>query len=148
MKISEIADAETALGLWRLISDNTWAAINYQAQQEAKEKAAKAAKASKRKPRKSSPAAAKPIVLKPVKPSAAPKSGDEAAKPQKDKPQQEPSANASAQPAGGVGAAGSVGALPSSTNNSAPTSQSLLAADPDNPERLNLGQGKPAPTLL
>ena len=148
MKISEIADAETALGLWRLISDNTWAAINYQAQQEAKEKAAKAEKASKRKPRKSSPAAAKPIVLKPVKPSAAPKSGDEAAKPQKDKPQQEPSANASAQPAGGVGAAGSVGALPSSTNNSAPTSHSLSAADPDNPERLNLGQGKPAPTLL
>ncbi len=145
MKISEIADAETALGLWRLISDNTWAAINYQAQQEAKEKAAKAAKASKRKPRKSSPAAAKPVVLKPVKPSAAPKSGDEAAKPQKDKPQQEPSANASAQPAG---AAGSVGALPSSTNNSAPTSQALSAADPDNPERLNLGQGKPAPTLL
>ena len=148
MKISEIADAETALGLWRLISDNTWAAINYQAQQEAKEKAAKAEKASKRKPRKSSAAAAKPIVLKPVKPSAAPKSGDEAAKPQKDKPQQEPSANASAQPAGGVGAAGSVGALPSSTNNSAPTSHSLSAADPDNPERLNLGQGKPAPTLL
>jgi hypothetical protein len=84
-------------------------------------------------------------VLKPVKPSAAPKSGDEAAKPQKDKPQQEPSANAPAQPAG---AAGSVGALPSSTNNSAPTSHSLSAADPDNPERLNLGQGKPAPTLL
>ena len=68
MKINEIANAADALGLWRLISDNTWAALDLQAQQEAQAKAAKAAKASKRKPRKSSVAAAKPVVLKPTPP--------------------------------------------------------------------------------
>ena len=68
MKINEIANAADALGLWRLISDNTWAALDLQAQQEAKEKAAKAKSASKRKPRKSSAAAAKPVVLKPTPP--------------------------------------------------------------------------------
>ena len=70
MKINEIANAADALGLWRLISDNTWAALDLQAQQQAKEKAAKAKakKPSKRKPRKSSSAAAKPVVLKPTPP--------------------------------------------------------------------------------
>ena len=68
MKINEIANAADALGLWRLISDNTWAALDLQAQQEAQAKAAKAAKASKRKPRKSSSAAANPVVLKPTLP--------------------------------------------------------------------------------
>ena len=68
MKINEIANATDALGLWRLISDNTWAALDLQAQQQAKEKAAKAKakKPSKRKPRKFSSAAAKPVVLKPT----------------------------------------------------------------------------------
>ena len=66
MKINEIANAADELGLWRLISDNTWAALDLQAQQEAQAKAAKAAKPSKRKPRKSSSAAAKPVVLKPT----------------------------------------------------------------------------------
>ena len=150
MKISEIADAESALGLWKLISDNTWAAINYQAQQEAKEKAAKAEKASQRKPRKSRSKAAKPVVLKPVKPSAPP-AGDDADKAAKDKPQQQPSANVSAQPAS---ATSGVGALPSSTNNNtsrAPT-QPLPAADPTKPARLggtaDVGKIKPVPTLL
>jgi hypothetical protein len=68
MKINEIANASDALGLWRLISDNTWAALDLQAQQQAKEKAAKAKSTSKRKPRKSSAAAAKPVVLKPAAP--------------------------------------------------------------------------------
>ena len=70
MKINEIANPADALGLWRLISDNTWAALDLQAQQQAKEKAAKAKakKPSKRKPRKSSAAAAKPVVLKPTPP--------------------------------------------------------------------------------
>ena len=70
MKINEIANAADALGLWRLISDNTWAALDLQAQQQANEKAAKAKakKPSKRKPRKSSAAAAQPVVLKPTPP--------------------------------------------------------------------------------
>jgi hypothetical protein len=68
MKINEIANPSDALWLWRLISDNTWAALELQAQQEAQAKAAKAKakKPSKRKPRKSSAAAAKPVVLKPT----------------------------------------------------------------------------------
>ena len=87
MKINEIANATDALGLWRLISDNTWAALDLQAQQQAKEKAAKAKakKPSKRKPRKSSSAAAKPVVLKPTPPpkvDSVPSSNAQDSKPQ------------------------------------------------------------------
>ena len=46
MRIAEIADPQSALGLWKLISDNTWAALEQQAQQQAQEQQQKnAAKA-------------------------------------------------------------------------------------------------------
>jgi cytoskeletal protein RodZ len=43
MKINEITNATEVLNLWKLISDNTWSAIQQQAEQEAREKAEKAA---------------------------------------------------------------------------------------------------------
>jgi hypothetical protein len=45
MRIEEIANASDLLGLWKLISDNTWSAIQQQAAQEARDKAEKAAAA-------------------------------------------------------------------------------------------------------
>ena len=44
MKINEVTNAEDILGLWKLISDNTWSAIQQQAEQQAREKAERAAK--------------------------------------------------------------------------------------------------------
>ena len=44
MKINEIANAEDMLALWKLISDNTWSAIQQQAEQQAREKAERVAK--------------------------------------------------------------------------------------------------------
>ena len=43
MKINEIANAEDVLAMWKLISDNTWAAIAQQAEAEARAKAERAA---------------------------------------------------------------------------------------------------------
>ena len=43
MKINEFASAEDTLALWRVISDNTWAAVAQQAEAEAKQKAERAA---------------------------------------------------------------------------------------------------------
>jgi hypothetical protein len=43
MKINEITNAEDMLALWKLISDNTWSAIQQQAEQQASEKAERAA---------------------------------------------------------------------------------------------------------
>ena len=43
MRIAEIADPQSALGLWKLISDNTWAALEQQAQQQAQEQQQKSA---------------------------------------------------------------------------------------------------------
>ena len=43
MKINEITNAEEILGLWKLISDNTWSVIQQQAEQQAREKAERAA---------------------------------------------------------------------------------------------------------
>ena len=43
MKINEITNAEDMLAMWKLISDNTWSAIQQQAEQQAREKAERAA---------------------------------------------------------------------------------------------------------
>ncbi len=47
MRIAEIADPQSALGLWKLISDNTWAAPELQAQQQAQEQQQKSAAKAK-----------------------------------------------------------------------------------------------------
>jgi hypothetical protein len=122
MKINEIANASDALGLWRLISDNTWAALDLQAQQQAKEKAAKAKSASKRKPRKSSAAAAKPVVFKPAAP---PKLDPVPASKAQDSKPQEPKTQAQTQVA-----AVPTGPLPSKKNWDLWPKPASLAAQP------------------
>ena len=130
MKISEIADAESALGLWKIITDNTWAAIDQQAQQQAKAakaKAAKAKKAAKRKPKKSSAAAAKPVAAKsaPLKPVVLPKVDLPPARSAQDPKPQEPNTQARKQVA-----AVSTGPLPSKKNWDLWPKPASLAAQP------------------
>jgi hypothetical protein len=47
MRIAEIADPQSALGLWKLISDNTWTALEQQAQEQAQEQQQKSAAKAK-----------------------------------------------------------------------------------------------------
>ena len=49
MRIAEIVNAESILGLWKAISDTTWATIDQQVQAQANEKRERAAKAKSRK---------------------------------------------------------------------------------------------------
>ena len=44
MKINEITNATDILALWKLISDNTWMAVQQQADQQARDRAEHAAK--------------------------------------------------------------------------------------------------------
>jgi hypothetical protein len=44
MKINEITNATDILALWRIISDNTWMAVQQQAEKQARERAEQAAK--------------------------------------------------------------------------------------------------------
>ena len=75
MRINEISSAEGQIALWKLISDNTWAAVNQQAQQEARAQAEKAAARKstphKRGVRKSTPKAAAPKPSVPIAPKQA-----------------------------------------------------------------------------
>ena len=50
MRISEIEGAQTALGMWKVISDNTWAALQQQAEAQQRAKQERAARAKSRKP--------------------------------------------------------------------------------------------------
>jgi hypothetical protein len=52
MRTMEFANAEDALALWKIISDNTWAAVQQQAEAEAIKKAEQAAAAKSRKPKR------------------------------------------------------------------------------------------------
>jgi hypothetical protein len=49
MRITEIVNAESILGLWKVISDTTWATIDQQVQAQAYEKRERAANAKSRK---------------------------------------------------------------------------------------------------
>ena len=73
MKINEITNAEDMLALWKLISDNTWNAIQQQAEQQAREKAERAAKTKSTKgSTKGSGRKPPPIALPKPKPPAKP----------------------------------------------------------------------------
>lgn len=52
MKINEITNASDILALWKLISDNTWMAVQQQADQQARERAEQAAKSKSTKGKK------------------------------------------------------------------------------------------------
>jgi hypothetical protein len=49
MRIAEIVDAESIVGLWKVISDTTWATIDQLVQAQANDKRERAAKAKSRK---------------------------------------------------------------------------------------------------
>ena len=71
MKINEITNASDILALWKLISDNTWSAIQQQAEQHAREKADRAANTKSTKDSKRASGHKPPSVPKP-KPTVKP----------------------------------------------------------------------------
>lgn len=73
MRFNEIANAQDQLDLWRLISDNVWAAVMAQAKEDARLKAQAAAtpKYKKIRPKKAVPK--KPPATKPKPPTPKPK---------------------------------------------------------------------------
>lgn len=68
MRINEFASAEDALTMWKVISDNTWAAIAQQAEEQAKQKAERAAARKSASKRGSGKSAAKPVPPKRLPP--------------------------------------------------------------------------------
>jgi hypothetical protein len=68
MRLNEFANAEDALSLWKMISDNTWAAIAQQAEAEAKQKAERAAARKSASKRGTGKSTAKPIPPKRLPP--------------------------------------------------------------------------------
>ena len=105
MRLAEFANAEEQMALWKLVSDNVWAAIATQAEQERRDKAEKAARSKlKRGKRSSSPRAAKPAAPKPPVP---PKPvADNGKKPQPSAVTQQPVSSAPVQASGPYGATG------------------------------------------
>lgn len=106
MRIDEFASAEEQLALWKLVSDNVWAAIATQAEQERRVRAEKAARSKpKRGKRKSVPRAGKPPA--PTTPAPAkPAAGTDSKAQQKTGAVQQPVSPAPAQPSGPYGATG------------------------------------------
>ena len=62
MRIKEFASAADTMALWKLISDNTWAAIDQQAEAEAQQKAERAAARKSVSKRGTGKTAAKPLL--------------------------------------------------------------------------------------
>jgi hypothetical protein len=126
MKINEITNATDILALWRIISDNTWAAVQQQADQQAHDRAEQAAKSKSTKGKKragvrrSAPRAApKPMPpAVPVVPQA---------KPADVAPVQQPTMAQGALPSKGPWVASQVPVAPLPT--SLPTKQEAPSAD-------------------
>jgi len=68
MRLTEFASAADALAMWKVISDNTWAAIAQQAEAEAKQKAERAAARKSVSKRGSGKSTAKPAPPKRLPP--------------------------------------------------------------------------------
>ena len=107
MRLTEFASAADALAMWKVISDNTWAAIAQQAEAEAKQKAERAAARKSVSKRGSGKSTAKPAPPKrlppPLQHVSAPvakvaKSTASAAE-KTSKPQQQPVQTTTAMPA-------------------------------------------------
>ena len=130
MRINEISSAQAQLGLRKLISDNTWAAVNQQAQQEARAQAEKAAarKSSphKRGVRKSTPKAAAPKPSVPIAPKQTQAQTQTATS--SVQPQQLTAPQAAMPTKGPLGASNPTKSTALPTAPSAPTSQLKLSA--------------------
>ena len=68
MRINEFASAADTMALWKMISDNTWAAIAQQAEDEAKQKAERAAARKSASKRGTGKSTAKPMPPKRLPP--------------------------------------------------------------------------------
>ena len=68
MRLTEFASAADTMELWKVISDNTWAAIAQQAETEAKQKAERAAARKSTSKRGAGKSAAKPVPPKRLPP--------------------------------------------------------------------------------
>ena len=68
MRLTEFASAADTMELWKVISDNTWAAIAQQAETEAKQKAVRAAARKSTSKRGAGKSAAKPVPPKRLPP--------------------------------------------------------------------------------
>jgi len=87
MKISEFANAEDALALWKIISDNTWAAVQQQAEAEAITKAEQAAAAKSRKPKRGKVPKPRSVPISPLPPKPPSATSAKSTVPTKPKPQ-------------------------------------------------------------
>jgi hypothetical protein len=126
MKINEITNATDILALWKLISDNTWMAVQQQADQQAREKAEQAGKSKstigkKRAGVRRSPPRALP------KPKPPPVPAVPQPKPTFIDPVQQPSVDQGALPSKGPWGAENVLVAPSPT--SLPTKPEAPSAD-------------------
>ena len=108
MRLNEFASAEDTLALWKMISDNTWAAVAQQAEAEAKQKAERAAARKSASKRGAGTSTAKPMPPKRLPPplqhvtAPVPKADEKtspATKPQTHKAQAHNAQPPSAQPA-------------------------------------------------
>lgn len=132
MRLQEFANAQAQLGLWKLISDNTWAAVNQQAQKEARAQAEKAAARKstphKRGVRKSTPKAAAPKPSVPITPKQAQAQAQAQTATPSVQPQQPTAAQAVIPTKGPLGASNPTKSTALPTAPSAPTAQLKLSA--------------------
>ena len=126
MKINEITNAEDILALWKLISDNTWTAVQQQAEKQARDRAEQAAKSKSTKGKKTAGVrrSAPKALPKPMPPAvpAVPQ-----AKPAVIAPVQQPTVAQGALPSKGPWGAEQVPVAPSPT--SLPTKPVAPSAD-------------------
>ena len=126
MKINEITNAEDILALWKLISDNTWTAVQQQAEKQARDRAEQAAKSKSTKGKKTAGVrrSAPKALPKPMPPAvpAVPQ-----AKPAGVAPVQQPTVAQGALPSKGPWGAEQVPVAPSPT--SLPTKPAAPSAD-------------------
>jgi hypothetical protein len=124
MKINEITNAEDILALWKLISDNTWMAVQQQAEKQARDRAEQAAKSTKVKKRAGVRRPAPRALSKPM-PTAVPVVPQ--AKPDVIAPVQQPTVAQGALPSKGPWGAEQVPVVPLAT--SLPTKPDAPSAD-------------------
>jgi len=125
MKINEITNATDILALWKLISDNTWLAVQQQAEKQTRDRAEQAAKSTKGKKRAGVRRSSAPRALPKPKPPAVPAVPQ--AKPAVIAPVQQPTVAQGALPSKGPWGAEQVPVAPSPT--SMPTKQAAPSAD-------------------
>jgi hypothetical protein len=127
MRLQEFADAEEQIKLWKLISDNTWMAVQQQADQHARDRAEQAVKSKSTKGKKRAGVRRSSAPRALAKPMPPPVPAVPQAKPTDVAPVQQPTLAQGALPSKGPWGAGQVPVAPSST--SLPTKPEAPSAD-------------------